>query len=194
MPVFSFAYALFCDPEYSAAHSERFFQAQSKGQSYISYLDAYRRDSTRPFPKAVADGSQAVAKDGNRDQASGRYLPTRAMAWEVMPFIIRELTGTPPLPGEQTIPLVDGPPAPFTPAIINADRPLFSCLAAIFINQDPRFLSDTTSFLTGFQLPAASIPVLTAIGKSGAAKPSEGQIMSLTPFLVEEMTSWPAPW
>jgi hypothetical protein len=194
LPVFSFAYALYCDPAYGAAHSKLFFEAAASNRPYFGYLDAYRRDATRRFPKAVVDLSQAVSTSGNRDQATGRYLPTRAQAWDLMPFLVRELSGVLPPASQALVEPAPGPASPPSPAITNPDRPLFSCLAAIFINEAPLFRSDPTTFLAAFDLTPQARATLLAFSKAAASRLTEGQALSLTPDLVEETITWPASW
>jgi hypothetical protein len=195
LPVFSFIYALYCDPEYSEAHSALFFEALRNDRHYLEYLNAYRRDPTRPFPRAILDLSEDVPHHGNKDQVTQRYLPTRAQAWDVMPYLVRELTGTAPPANEVAAEPAPGDAVDPSPAQPNADRPLISCLAAIFLNKDPLFRKNVNSFLAGFDIAPNAQRVLTTFSQTPeGTNLTEGQMLALTPHLVEEMILWPACW
>lgn len=185
-PTFSCTYSLYCDHE--LAHQEHALWLADK--TYRGYLAFYKSDPLRIFPEhAEVIIAEWVAD--NEPAPTGLLAPTREQCWEFMPFLIDELSGQPP---EAPNPTPPPPSVDRTPVSPSAERPLLSCLACIFLNNDQRFFTDTEAFLCDFGLRDESVKTLRAFAQNGSGFLTRGQAMALSPALVDEFVKMPAVW
>jgi hypothetical protein len=197
LPVLSFAYALYCDTEFSLASFKIWLEARIEGRDYRGYLEPYRWDQKRRFPMRAIELIAVDVEAAKKMDDKGRYLPTDSQAEEVAGFLLREITGAPEAPmapGEVPPPPAQTPPPPQLPASKSAERPLLSCLAVIFMNQDPTFRKSPTTFLAGYALTEQAKAVLLEFAKGGATFLTGRQGQALLPDLITEFVKPPACW
>jgi hypothetical protein len=198
LPVLSFAYALYCDTEFSLANFKVWAAAKAQGRDYRGYLEPYRWDQKRRFPMRAMELIAADVPAARQQEAStGRYLPTNAQSEEVAAFLLAEITGAPEAPmepGEVPPSEPTTSPPPLLPASKSGDRPLLSCLAVIFMNQDPSFRLSPTTFLADYALTPRAKDVLLDFGNGAANFLTAQQGQALLPDLVAEFVKPSACW
>lgn len=195
LPLLSFFYALYCDAEFSQANFDIWLAARLEGRDYRGYLEPYRWDQVRRFPVAAMD-IIAVEVPKNTP-VPVRYVPTLEQCWELMAFLVAEVTGAPEIPlapGETPPSPAPSPPSPRLPAAHSGERPLLSCLAVIFLNQDPKFRSAPETFLANVGISESARAILTKFGNGNTQFLSPGQGLALLPDLVAESIKRPACW
>lgn len=185
-PVFSFAYAWYADAEFSLEERKQV----AVDPTYRGFLDHYLNDPVRTFAPEARDLVSVVIQ-GNPVEPKGGHRPTRAQSWALMPFIVAELAN---LPG--VAPSTPPAPSPFdrTPASRNAERPLLSCLACIFLNQDRRFKENVEEYLCDYGLGDESVATLRGFAASPGDFLTHGQALSLSAALVDEFIRHPVSW
>jgi hypothetical protein len=184
--VLSFTYALYCDLELAQQEHAKW----ELDHSYRGYLDFYKADPTRPFPEQAED---IIAEWVSRNPRTptGLFMPTREQSWDFVPHLIDELTGKPVTPPSPPPP---PPSVDRTPAAPSAERPLLSCLACIFVNQDQTYYADRERFLCDFGLRDESLRTLRSFAELQAPVLTPGQALSLSAALVDELVKMPAVW
>jgi hypothetical protein len=181
-PVLSFLYAMYTD----SAVSDDAIARYRRDHNDDGYLNPYRVDEQRPFPKGARDIIH-VELPATRPEEGPKHVrrPDAALVEKAMPYLVAEMAKLPPQPGDGVSP----PPssAPASKAAVNAEFPLVSCLGVIFLNQDPAFQTNPDRFLAQFNLPASVASLLKAFAATGT--PTADQAFALLPALTDELTS-----
>jgi hypothetical protein len=181
VPLLSFLFALHCDEKFSRKEYERWL----KDWEYDGYLKVYLRDMKRPFPALAIPLIKDVPKANIKD-SNGRYLPAKECAQEMSQMLAAELayTATP-----------SGNSAPKDAAFRYPGRPLLSCLAMVYLNEDKAFWSSTDSFLADFKFDPAVQTIFKSLAKMD--KPATmvvNDAAKLVPYLTKEFCAPPACW
>jgi hypothetical protein len=213
-PVLSFAYALYCDTKFAElAHKlwlDSINKKLGKGAKltaaalddsgiYDDYLDDYIQNRKRVFPYAAIELITAKVA-ANPPVEGDLYAPTKEQVTEfVDKYLIPELTDAPAQPAgaaRDAAPAVKRAKAPGTKklAVQNPRRPVLSCLARIFVNQDPDFEKDPVPFLSRVELNADERRALVEFGESKRTYLTLAEAEVFAPKLEDEFRRAPYVW
>jgi hypothetical protein len=201
-PVLSFAYALYCEAGFrepernewrkSAGAAAAYTPAILAG-AYDGFLDYFSRDLDRGFPPAIRDLIRLQVPMNPPDfvDERGAFNPSPAQASQAAASILDELMGR--APGPNAAANAGSRPAR-NKARINAQRPVLSCLAVIFLNQDPAFTNAPQDFLAGQELTPLERQALLQFGSSGRTTLAESEAQALRPAIEDELQRFPSCW
>jgi hypothetical protein len=170
-PVFGFLYALYCDSTVSNA------AVQTWQNGSDTYLDAYRMDSEFIFPQPARDIIHIDVPQNGVPTGGGRRRPTSAMALEISPHLLAELTRAP---------VPDACEAMRTLAFPSADCPVVSMLGVIFLNKQ----APDDELMRTYEIADRVQSLLRRVAAAVIARnaPTEEDILELMPSMVAEFT------
>jgi hypothetical protein len=202
-PVLSFVYALYCERDFRVP--ERTHWRQSAGPhgsydvaelkaAYSGYLDYFTRNVDVAFPDEAKELITIRVPLNSADflDEHDAYNPDAVQARTAARFMLDEMQGFAP-PAPPGTANTAGRPARLA-ATINAQRPVISCLAVIFLNQDADFKADPAKFLAGQELTPAERKALVAFGKGQRDVLFESEADALRPGIELELQRFPACW
>lgn len=137
---------------------------------YRGYLDYYTTNQARRFPGASQQvvSVEVISNDvpfWNPPLNITRPKPQQCSTY--VQELVLELQGAAvpqALPGEN-VAVNNAPRPPRKNASRNDFRPMLSCLAVIFLNDDASFRQNPAAFLADYELSAAAVAALTAYGQ-----------------------------
>jgi hypothetical protein len=201
-PVLSFTYALFCEAEYReperavwrfSAGPRANYTMASLAAAYSGFLDYYTRGVQTEFPssiRALVTQQVPMNTDDFVDER-GAFNATPQQAEEAADAIMAELTGNgPPAPPGGS---AAGRPGARKPRR-SAQRPVLSCLAMIFLDEDSTFNDAPLNFLLGHELTAAERRTLLDFGTTPRVVLNNAEAAVLKPGLVLELQRFPSCW
>jgi hypothetical protein len=216
-PVLSFSYALYCDPKFAEqAHAWWAHSVESKiGKGvkltaavlaehgiYDDYLDDYIQNRTRVFPYgAIEIITEKVAANGSQYVQKGLYAPSPGQAKEfVEEYLVPELAGVrqdAAMRKDAAVAKVKKDPGQERGhAEPNPNRPVLSCLAAIFVNPKgiESFRKAPDASLARFELTAAERETLMHFAKGNGSHLTPAEARVFAPRLEDEFQRAPYVW
>jgi hypothetical protein len=201
-PVLSFAYALYCEAGFrepernawrvSAGPADEYTEEKLR-TAYDGFLDYFGRGIDRAFPEEMRELIRVKVPMNGPDFVDdvGAFNPNEVQAQQAAAAILAELTGTAPAAPA-------GGAAAGRPdrknAKIDPQRPVISCLAVIFLNQNAAFRAAPKDFLAGQELTPAERSALVDFGVSGRTVLNAAEAAALRPGIELELQRFPSCW